>query len=232
MHDVPSNVPDVPRPNAPEGIEVAIADRFRALRGDPRAGAVLLALVAVAAGAYWFRSGVAQPSSAAPTPVSAGAVPDTAPPSTASREFLVVHVAGAVAKPGVVTLDAGARVIDAIAAAGGPLPDADLDRLNLAAPLADGQRVALARRGEPTPALDPAAPGASGTATGVPAGPVDLNAATQADLEALPGIGPTLAAAIIDERERRGGFTSVDDLKRVRGIGDQRFAQLRELVTV
>jgi len=131
----------------------------------------------------------------------------------------------------VVELAAGARVIDAVEAAGGAIAEADLDRLNLAAKLADGQRVLVQRVGDPpAPATggDAASPSAD---TGTP-GLVNVNTATSAQLEELPGIGPALAAAIINERERRGGFRSVQELRDVRGIGEKRFADLADLVTV
>ena len=146
---------------------------------------------------------------------------------------MTVHVAGAVAKPGVYDLGAGARVIDVIEAAGGGVPDADLNRLNLAAKVADGQRVLVQRVGEAAP-TGSAAGGSTGTGAD-PAGPpnlVNLNSATPAELEALPGIGPTLAEAIIAERERRGGFRSVNELRDVRGIGEKRFADLKDKVTI
>jgi competence protein ComEA len=104
-----------------------------------------------------------------------------------------------------------------------------VERLNLAAPIADGQRIAVPRIGMPDPApVAGEAPIGGGTGTG----PLDLNTATATDLETLPGIGPTLAEAIVRERERRGGFASVEDLKQVRGIGEARFADIRELVVV
>jgi competence protein ComEA len=139
-----------------------------------------------------------------------------------------------VVRPGIVRLRAGARVVDAIDAAGGARPDADLDRLNLAAKVADGQRVAVGLPGQPVPTEAAAGTGASadGGAAGAATGPLDLNTATQAQIEELPGIGPVLGAAILRERDRRGGFRSVDDLRSVRGIGEKRFAELRELVTV
>ncbi len=149
---------------------------------------------------------------------------------------VTVHVAGAVTRPGVVELRTGARVIDAIEAAGGARPEADLDRLNLAAPLVDGQRIAVARAGEPPPPLDPGAaagPSPGGDPGAVDdGGPLNLNAATPAQLEELPGVGPVLAQAILRERDRRGGFRRVEDLRSVRGIGDKRFADLKPLVTV
>jgi competence protein ComEA len=140
-----------------------------------------------------------------------------------------VHVVGAVRAPGVVDLGPDARVVDAIGAAGGATDDADLQRLNLAALVTDGQRIAVPRVGEPDPA--PALGDATAPADGAPTGPVDLNTASAAQLETLPGIGPTLAAAIVAERGK-APFTSVDDLGRVRGIGDARLEQLRDLVTV
>ncbi|GIU88433.1 MAG: hypothetical protein KatS3mg009_2948 [Acidimicrobiia bacterium] len=200
-------------------------------RSDPRFAAAAIALVALAAAAAWVRSagGGAPP---APSP-SASSTAAPAPATTAVARVLV-HVAGAVTRAGVVELAAGARVHDAIAAAGGAAPDADLARLNLAAPLADGQRIAVPRVGEVLAAApgDTAAaqPGIAGGADAP--GPLNLNTATAAQLEELPGIGPALAAAIVAERERRGGFARVEDLRAVRGIGEQRFADLRGLVTV
>ena len=137
---------------------------------------------------------------------------------------VVAHAAGAVASPGVYRLAAGARVADLVDAAGGPLPGADLDQVNLAAPVADGTRVYVPVEGEVVPA-------SSGTSD-VPVGPLDLNSATAEQLDALPGVGPSTSAAILAERERKGRFSSVDDLLDVRGIGPAKLEQLRELVRV
>jgi competence protein ComEA len=147
---------------------------------------------------------------------------------------VVVHVAGAVAEPGVQRLPTGARVIDAVEAAGGALPDADLARINLAAPLTDGQQVYVLRPGEVPPALPPGSQvggpdGASAAGTG---GPVDVNRASADQLDELPGVGPTTAEAIIAHREQNGPFGSVDELIDVRGIGEAKLEQLRDLVTV
>jgi competence protein ComEA len=213
-----------------------VRPRWQVARDDPRIVVLALAALALAAGVYWYRGASSVPAAPAP---QTEARPAGAPPTaggdlattTSTATTVVVHVAGAVARPGIVVVPNGARVVDAIDAAGGPVPDADLDRLNLAARVRDGDRVLVARAGDPPgPSITNDVPGSSpdGTATS----PLDLNNATAADLEALPGIGPTLAAAIIAERDRRGGFGSVDDLRSVRGIGDQRFADLRELVTV
>jgi competence protein ComEA len=155
------------------------------------------------------------------------------PPTDAtlpSPSVIVVHVAGAVVTPGVYELTSTARVQGAIAAADGPLPDADPNSLNLAAPLSDGSRIYVPRVGEEVPP--------SMTATDAPTGVVepgttivDVNEATAAALEELPGVGPATATAIVAERDRNGPFLSVDDLDRVPGIGPAKIEALRELVT-
>ncbi len=184
------------------------------------------------AGWFWYRAGVhggalADPSAADPTattaPVTGGPAPASdaaaavpsasapaAPdPATTAAPGLVVHVAGGVVHPGVYQLPAGSRVDDAITAAGGPAPGVDIDAVNRAAPLTDGQRVRVPLPGEPPPPEpDPAAaPTPSGEAT--PAGPVNLNTATVEQLETLPGVGPAIAAAIVEQRTRTGGFRTV-----------------------
>jgi competence protein ComEA len=147
---------------------------------------------------------------------------------------VVVAVSGRVRRPGVVTVPAGARVIDVLKAAGGPLPGADLGMLNLARKVADGELVAVG-----VPASAPGAPAAAGTeapSAGDPAGgaaePIDLNTATLAELDTLPGVGPVLAQRILDWRTQHGQFASVDQLSDVSGIGDARLGQLRDLVRV
>jgi competence protein ComEA len=153
---------------------------------------------------------------------------DAAPASTATTTGeVVVHVAGAVARPGVVRLGGTGRLIDAIAAAGGPAADADLNQVNLAAKVGDGDRVYVPRRGESLPP----APTASGSAS-TSAGPVDLNSATPEQLDALPGVGPATAKAIVDYRTRHGRFRSPDDLLSVPGIGLAKLATLKPLVRV
>ncbi|MGX5770741.1 ComEA family DNA-binding protein [Microbacterium trichothecenolyticum] len=140
---------------------------------------------------------------------------------------LFVHVSGAVRTPGLYVLPAGSRVVDAVAAAGGFADDADRDAVNLARTLDDGEQLPVPREGE----LPPAAAGANGAATS--AGTlVDLNSADATLLETLPRIGPALAERIIAWREENGGFTSIEDLLAVPGIGDKMFESLRDLVTV
>jgi len=237
---------EVPRPEVPRLLSgpprAEWAQRWHEWRSDRRIAAALLACVAVATAFAWFRSGES----------SSSALPPAAPTSSTSASFatttsttrptapIVVDVVGAVRRGGVVRLPAGARVVDAIAAAGGATADADLVRLNLAAALADGSRVAVPRIGAPAPAVDPTAvsgggggptPGTGGAGASADA-PVNINTATAEQLDALPGVGPATSAAIIKDREAHGPFRSVNDLGRVRGIGDSKLEQLRDLVTV
>ena len=168
-------------------------------------------------------------SEATPSGAAAAASAATGPP-------MAVHVAGAVVHPGLYHLPPGSRVADAVTLAGGRMPRADLDRLNLAARLVDGERVYVTRRGEPSPP-EPAGPGignGGGDDQGVlePSEPVDLNGAGLAALDSLPGVGPATARAILEERARRGGFRSTRDLLRVPGIGEGRFARLKDHVRV
>ena len=156
--------------------------------------------------------------------------------ATTAPTEVVVHVAGAVASPGVRRLPPGSRVTDALDAAGGALPGADLPRINLAALLVDGQQVYVPKPGEQVPVAAgagvPAGPGAAGSGGPVPGAPVDLNTATAEQLDTLPGVGPATAAAIISHREQHGPFSSVDQLLDVRGIGEAKLEQLRDLVSV
>jgi competence protein ComEA len=139
----------------------------------------------------------------------------------APAKLLVVHVVGAVRRPGLYRLPDGARVADAVARAGGATRRAELSLINLAAPLADGAQVAVPRRGA-------AVAGADGSS---PAAPVSLSSATLEQLDALPGVGPTTAQKILDYRTQHGAFRSVDELDAIPGIGPARLEQLRELVT-
>jgi competence protein ComEA len=195
-------------------------------------GVALVAALAV--GAYVWH-GRPQEQVVAPPPVVSGPPPGGAAAPSASVTSLVVAVTGKVRRPGVVTVPSGARVIDVLKAAGGPLPGADLGMLNLARKVADGELVAVGVAGAPAGA-GPAAGGAGSPAAGDPAGgsagPIDLNTATVAELDTLPGVGPVLAQRILDWRTQHGQFASVDQLSDVPGIGDARMAQLRDLVRV
>lgn len=152
--------------------------------------------------------------------------------TTPTPAVIVVHVAGAVVAPGVYELDDAARVMDAIGAAGGLAPDADAAAINLAAPLADGQRLYVTAAGEAEPPVVVGGAGGGGGGEATPVGPVNLNRADAAALEELPGVGPATAQAIIDHRDRIGGFSSVEQLLDVRGIGQAKLDALRDLVTV
>jgi len=137
---------------------------------------------------------------------------------------LVVDVAGAVRRPGLVRLPKGARVSDAIARAGGLTAHAERDSVNLAAPVSDGQQVLVPARGSPGSGT----PG--GAAGGAASGPVSLSSATAEQLDTLPGIGPVTAQKIVDYRAQHGSFTSVDGLDAIPGIGPARIAELQGLV--
>ncbi len=211
---------------------------LRKARTDPgRRGAIALvgvALLAALAVATYVWHGRPQAQAIAPPSVVSGSASASPASPSASATSLVVAVSGKVRRPGVVTVPAGARVIDVLKAAGGPLPGADLGLLNLARRVTDGELVAVG-----VPASAPGAPVAAGGAApsagepaGGAAGPVDLNTATLAELDTLPGVGPVLAQRILDWRTQHGQFASVDQLSDVPGIGDARLAQLRDLVRV
>jgi competence protein ComEA len=138
---------------------------------------------------------------------------------------LVVQVDGAVARAGVYPLSAGARVADALAAAGGAGPDADLSALNRARPVRDGERISVPHRSADEAPIG--APGSFGNGA-----VLDLNAATASDLEALPGIGPVLARRIIEHRTQRGAFRRLDDLLQVKGVGPRLLEGLRPRVVI
>lgn len=160
-------------------------------------------------------------------PVEAGGSPAVVV-STATAELpqVVVHVVGAVRRPGLYRLDEGSRVADAVDHAGGPTRKADLAGVNLAAPLLDGSQVVVPRRGARA-VQGGAVQDASSSA---PAGPLHLSTATAEQLDALPGVGPVTAQRIVEYRELNGPFRSIDDLDAVAGIGPSRLEQLRELV--
>ncbi len=197
-------------------------------RSTALAGVAVLFLVLVVAGQRLTRTGAAtSPEVVAPLePVAA----------TPARRSLVVHVVGAVRRPGLLRLREGARVADAVARAGGATRRADLAALNLAAPLVDGVQVFVPLRARPaallaTPAEGPSASVGSGGAFAGGGAKPSLASATLEELDALPGVGPITAQKILDYRAEHGPFRSVDELDAVPGIGPARIEQLRDLVT-
>jgi len=184
-------------------------DRRRVL-----AAGVLALLVLVVAGKVLLRP--ARPVVPPPVRVSAAA-------SHAPAPMLFVNVVGAVRRPGLYRLKDGARVADAVSRAGGPTPKAQIELVNLAARIADGEQIVVPRRGL-------ASPSATASGGAVAAGPVHLNSATLEQLDALPGVGPVTAQKILDYRQQHGAFGSVDELDAIAGIGPARLEQLRGLV--
>lgn len=180
------------------------------------AGVLLLALFLVG------RRLTTHPQASAPVQPLRPAAAATGRAETAA---LVVHVVGAVRRPGLYRLPQGSRIDDAVRRAGGATRRADVTLVNLAAPVADGLQIVVPRR----------TPGGGGVAgasesLGGTAGPVSLNNATLEQLDSLPGIGPVTAQKILDYRQEHGAFTSVDELDAVPGIGPKRLAELRDVV--
>jgi competence protein ComEA len=231
------------RPLPPRSTRDRIND-WMAWIGFARIVGSAIAVMVVCAGAYWLVRSPPPPTEAtlphASTSLPASTVTDSIVGPSASAghdeatsntmpEQVVVHVAGAVVAAGVYELPIGSRIEGAIAAAGGPLADADANALNLAAPVVDGSRVYVPLVGEPVP--PPVTPPTTVSSGPQSAAVVDVNEAPASELEALPGVGPATAAAIVAERERNGPFLSVDELERVAGIGPAKIEAFRTLVT-
>jgi competence protein ComEA len=245
------------RPAPPKPAILTVPVALRGVRARPRRLAVLgfLVLLVTAAVVLGVRVAWAR-SSAQPRPVAAtahgppgGLASRTVPVAFASAGakglptaagVLLVHVVGQVRRPGVVRLPPGARVLDAVQAAGGATPSADLNHLNLARLVADGEQIVVPKPGESilTGGLPPAAgagvgaPGQGSSGAGSGGGLIDLNAADATALDSLPGVGPVLAQRILDWRTQHGRFTSVDELGEVTGIGDKILAQISPKVRV
>jgi competence protein ComEA len=172
------------------------------------------------------RSGVSG-SAADPGGAGSGAAPDGSLAGGPAGQ-VAVHVAGRVRRPGLVRLPAGSRVQDAIRAAGGPTAGADLDAVNLARKLTDGEQIRVPAPGDPAPPPSPGAAAGPGAPGAGPSAPLDLNTATLEQLDTLPGVGEVTAGRIVAYRP----FTAVDELLEVPGIGQRRYDQLKDLVTV
>ncbi len=201
-------------------VTTAVPGGDRALAGSPSASGAVEAAASAASTAA-AASGVGPTATASPAGLS-----------TVPGGLLVVDVVGEVRHAGLVRLPAGSRIGDAVSAAGGAGPHADLARVNLARPLADGEQVVVPRLGDPVPVADDGdASGATPSAI-TTAAVVDLNAASVTELDALPGIGPVLAGRIIAWRAEHGRFSTVEELGEVSGIGDALLSRLRPLVRV
>lgn len=182
-------------------------------------GAVALALLLV--GARSIHASSSRTAAALGAPPGG---PERLKVSRGGGRGVTVHVAGAVRRPGVYRLEAGARVVDAVRRAGGARPGANLEGVNLAARVADGQQIVVPRR---APAGGVAATGGAAAADGGPAGPVSLGSATLEQLQTLDGVGPATAGKIVAYRTEHGGFSSVDELDKVPGIGPKKLEALR-----
>ncbi|MGH3427195.1 MAG: helix-hairpin-helix domain-containing protein, partial [Mycobacteriales bacterium] len=207
----------------------AVGRRLRSARLAPKRSSVLaaavvgiaiLVLLGAAVGLKLLRHDAAQ-STPAPAPVAAS--------QPMPERQVIAAVGGKVHRPGLVKLSMGARVDDAVRAAGGPLDGVDLGGLNVARKVVDGELIMV---GDAVPPQQPPS-GAAASATPSPSGTLlDLNTAALPQLDALPGVGPIMAQRILDYRTQHGRFGSVDDLRKIDGIGETRYARLKPLVTV
>ncbi|GAA2357856.1 ComEA family DNA-binding protein [Nonomuraea africana] len=231
---------DDPPSDGPSGLSPRIPQSFAAFRAAVSAQApgldpgrpglrVLLVLGVVAAvvgGFYVWRASPTPEPLAAPSPISGSAAPPPATSASASAALstspeVMVHVAGKVRRPGVYTLPGGSRVTDAVEAAGGVRSGAPTGSVNLARRLVDGEQIVVGAPG-----------GAGGGVVAAPPAVLDLNSATPEQLEELPGVGEVLAARIAEFRTTHGGFRSVEQLREVSGIGERKYAELKDKVRV
>src|SRR2546428_1782350 len=208
----------------------SVRERIDSLSRGELTGVILLVVATLAGAGLWYVRSLPKPveiaaSNGASMPPSSGAATASASPSAVP---IIVDVAGWVRKPGVYEFASGDRVIDAVGRAGGARNGADLTSLNLAAPLTDGTQVIVPKQG---PATGTNTSGSGGAGTSASTTLVNINTATESELEALSGVGPVLAAAIIQYRTDHGPFHSVDDLVDVSGIGPATLEELRPQVT-
>lgn len=243
----PRSVPSIVTPP-----DVVTASRWQvSRRAAIGAGLVLLVAVAVLVGRSLLAERAAEPVPVAASPGVttggdrsgfSGSVPAAVPGATSSGPTgeVYVHVVGRVRSPGVVRVRAGSRVADAVAKAGGVGQSADAAQVNLARVVVDGEQIVVPAKGEQLAAMPggagPAAPGGAAAGGAVAGGSgdgvVSLNSADQTTLESLPGVGPVLAERIIEWRTTNGGFTTVEELNEVSGIGEKLFAQISPKVSV
>lgn len=198
----------------------------------PRSHLLAYSLVAVAVLVFGVRQVSHSRAAEAPQGGTPIALPRDGNGSGPGAARLVVHVAGAVRRPGVYRLRDGARVDDAVQRAGGATRRAELTQLNLAAKLEDGRQVVVPLRAPGTGSGAAAAPATAAAAPTAPVAPINLNSATLEQLDTLDGVGPATAKKILEYREQHGGFGRVEELGEISGIGEKRLASLREQVTM
>jgi competence protein ComEA len=219
-----------------------IRERLDTLSRGELVGLVVTVVALLAGAGLWYTRSLPRPidvatsAGTAPAPVAASgsfapAAASSVSPSASPSAVLIVDVTGAVQRPGVFEFQPGDRVIDAVERAGGARVNADLTLLNLAAPLTDGQQILVPKKGDATASVPGTTGGVPGT-TGSTGALVNINTADEATLETLNGVGPVLAAAIIQYRTEHGPFASVDQLDEVSGIGPATLEDLRSQVTV
>ncbi len=204
-------------------------ERLRPLRWPLTVGLLLLTLIGGVL--LWRPASPSAPPAAAVVVYTPTPRPTEVPLPTATPPPIVVYVSGAGVRPGVYALPAGARLADALAAAGGASSQADLEAINLARRLQDEEHVHIPRRGE-TPRPEPTPLPAGAAPSGPSGGKVNINTAGLAELDSLPGIGPGYAQRIIDYRQAHGPFSSIEEIQNVPGIGPATFARIRDLITV
>jgi competence protein ComEA len=222
-----------------------IRERLETLSRGELTGLIAVVLLVLVGGGLWYSRSLPRPIDVSTTsagsspfapgvaPTSSGAIfasPAVSPSSSPTAAVLIVDVTGAVRRPGVFEFEPGDRVIDAVQRAGGALERADLTLLNLAAPLTDGQQILVPKEGAQVSAVPPI--GAGATPGGTTGALVNINTADEATLETLNGVGPVLAAAIVQYRTEHGPFASIDQLDEVSGIGPATLEDLRSQVTV
>ncbi|MFI5728474.1 helix-hairpin-helix domain-containing protein [Kribbella sp. NPDC051587] len=211
-----------------------IPETIRSTRWRLSARHVLVLAAVLLIGLGWAACSVVRarpspiPDARPPTAVSSGSpvAQPSASGTPSSKTTLVVHVAGKVRRPGLVRAPTGSRVADALTLAGGPLRGVDLSSLNLARQLTDGEQILVGLPAQPT------TPAATSPGTSAANSPLNLNTATAAQLDALPGVGPVLAQRILDYRTENGPFTTVDQLQEVPGVGPKKFDSLKPHVRI
>jgi len=203
---------------------MSLRERLDLLSRGEIAGLIVVLIAALTGAGLWYARSLPKPVTIAQASGPGFGGQATSPSPTAAP--IIVDVAGEVRDPGVYEFSEGDRVIDAIERAGGPMPKADLSVLNLAALLADGTQILVPKAGPTVPGAVP------GMVPGTTGGLININTASEAELETLSGIGEVLAATIVEYRTQNGPFTSVDDLMDVSGIGPATLEEIRDQVTI